>query len=348
VPAPARRLLAVSAVAHPGGAETTLLRLLGALRRRGWEVTLTTPGPGPLADAGRREGLEVERLPVGPLRSRRGPGPLRASPGALAAWPRARRLAAAHDVCYLNGGVCGRLLPALAGRRTVLHIHDMVERVPRHWRRATVVFAASGAVAERLRPLHAEVVYGPVDPDPPPITPPWPAGGGPIVGFVGRIEPRKGPLDLVRAAPLIRERVPGVRILIIGGDPYGAEAEYVARVRDAEGVEFYGWVERADSLMRHLDVLVLPARREPFGTVLSEAMAVGTPVVASRVDGLPEVVDDGVSGALVEPGDVPALGRAVVDVLARREELSAGARRTAARFFTETYADRVQALLVGP
>ena len=59
--------------------------------------------------------------------------------------------------------------------------------------------------------------------------------------------------------------------------------------------------------MRHLDVLVLPSYEEPFGTVLAEAMAVGTPVVATHVDGLPEVVQDGVTGRLVAPGDPGAL-----------------------------------------
>jgi glycosyltransferase involved in cell wall biosynthesis len=333
-------MLAVAAVAHPGGAETTLLRLLGSLRRRGWAVTLTTPGEGLLADLAREADLEVVHLPVGPLAGHRWP-----SPRALASYPRARHLATARDVVYLNGAVCGRMLPAIGGARRVLHIHDMVERVSPLWRRADLVLAASQAVAGRLPGLAAEVVYAPVDPDPPPAVPPWPPEGGPRIGFVGRIEPRKGPLDLVLAAPLIRERIPDARIIIVGEDPYGSDPEYVAQVRSAEAVEHYGWVERADALMRHLDVLVLPARREPFGTVLSEAMAVGTPVVAAPVDGLPEVVQDGVGGVLVEPGDPAALAAAIVDVLGRHEELSQGARKAAARFHTETYADRVEALL---
>jgi glycosyltransferase involved in cell wall biosynthesis len=100
--------------------------------------------------------------------------------------------------------------------------------------------------------------------------------------------------------------------------------------------------------MRHVDVLVLPSRREPFGTVLSEAMAVGTPVVATRVDGLPEVVQDGVTGALVPPGDVDALAAAVLRVLARREEMGAAAREAARRFHTDAYVDRIEALLMRP
>jgi len=97
--------------------------------------------------------------------------------------------------------------------------------------------------------------------------------------------------------------------------------------------------------LRHVAVLVLPSKREPFGTVLSEAMAVGTPVVATAVDGLPEVVEDGVTGRLVPPGDPEAIAAAVADVLARRAELSAAAKRAAERFHTPVYVDRVEALI---
>src|SRR4051794_22494292 len=188
------RLLAVCPVAHPGGAEVGLLRLLD---RRDWEVTLATPGDGPLRAAGRDRGWATATLALGGLG--RGEGAR-----ALAAMPAARRLASRHDVAYLNGTVAGRLLPALRGRPTVLHVHDMVERVPRFWRGADLVLADSAAVAGRLRGLRAEVVGCPVELDPPEIAPPWAPGAGPVVGFVGRLEPRKGPDVLVAAAPTLR------------------------------------------------------------------------------------------------------------------------------------------------
>ena len=97
--------------------------------------------------------------------------------------------------------------------------------------------------------------------------------------------------------------------------------------------------------MRHLDVLVLPSHEEPFGTVLAEAMAVGTPVVATRVDGLAEVVDDGVTGRLVAPGDPAQLAAAVLDVLRDRERMGAAAREQARRFDASRYAERVERLL---
>jgi glycosyltransferase involved in cell wall biosynthesis len=327
-------------VDHPGGAETTLLRLLDRLRRRGWEITLTTPGPGPLRDSAVAAGYDWEPVPVGGLQARAGAR-------ALASWPRIRRLAANASVVYLNGAVCGRLLPALSagGARRVLHIHDLVLRVPRFWRRADVVLAASAAVGERLGPLRSHVVYGPVDDAPPDQPPPWPERAGPVIGFVGRVEPRKGPLDLVRAAPAIRRRAPGARVVMIGDDPYGTDPAYTRAVLSSPEVETYPWSDNAPGLMRHLDVLVLPSHQEPFGTVLAEAMAVGTPVVATRVGGLPEVVADGVTGRLVPPGDPQRLAAAVLDVLANREQMGAAARVAARRFGADRYTELVEGLI---
>lgn len=332
------RILAVCAVARPGGAEIGLLRLARRLRARGHELTLATPGPGPLDGAG----PPVVRLPVGGLD--RGAGAR-----ALASFPRARRLAAAHDLTYLNGTVAGRLLPALAGRPTVLHVHDIVDRVPRFWGLARAVLADSGAVAQRLRPrLRAHVVGCPVELDVAPAPPPWPqqAGGGPVIGFVGRIEPRKGPLDLVRAAPAIRAGAPGARIVLVGDDPYGSDPGYVRRVRAATDVEQLPWVPDGAAIMAHLDVLVAPSRQEPFGTVLAEAMAAGTPVVATRVGGLAEVVADGETGRLVAPGRPDELAAAVLEVLADRARMGAAARVHARRFGADAYADRVEAILL--
>lgn len=336
------RILAVCAVSHPGGAEIGLLRLARRLLHRGHVLTLATPGPGPLDDAG----LPVVRLALGGLE--RGGGAR-----AAASYPRARRLAVGHDLVYLNGTVSGRLLPGLAGRRTVLHVHDIVDRVPRFWSRANAVLADSAAVAERLPGLHAHVVYCPVELDVAPVPPPWPADDPhsedrhrPVVGFVGRIEPRKGPLDLVRAAPRIRAALPDARIVIVGDDPYDSAPEYAAEVRAAESVEHVPWVPDGAAVMRHLDVLVAPSRQEPFGTVLAEAMAAGTPVVATRVGGLAEVVDDGVTGRLVAPDDPAALAAAVLEVLAARERMGAAAREHARQFGADAYADRVERILL--
>ncbi len=327
------------AVAHPGGAEIGLLRLARRLVPRGHELTLATPEPGPLDDAG----LPMLRIALGGME--RGAG-LRA----VASFGRVRKLARDFDLVYLNGTVSGRLLPALAGRPTVLHVHDIVDHVPRFWSLADAVLADSGAVAERLQPrIDAHVVYCPVELDVPEVPAPWPAsrnGGGPIVGFVGRIEPRKGPLDLVRAAAAIHAGAPGSRIVLVGDDPYDSAPEYAAQVNESGDVEHVPWVADGAAVMRHFDVLVVPSRQEPFGTVLAEAMAAGTPVVATRVGGLAEVVADGETGRLVEPGRPDELAAAVLEVLGRRAEMGAAARERAQRFGADVYADRVEQILL--
>jgi glycosyltransferase involved in cell wall biosynthesis len=366
-------LLAVCAVPSPGGAEVVAVRLLRRLAARGWAVTLTTPGPGALRETARSEAWRWEALPLGGL----GRG---AGARAVASLPKARRLAGEHDVVLLNGGVAARVLPAMGGGRrgpsgaaprrgaaprTALFVHDLVGRVPPHWRRADVVLANSRATAARLAPLRAEVVGVPVE-DPPAVDPPWarreggPSGDapdgdppgpdegrGPIVGFVGRLEPRKAPLDLVRAAPAIRRGRPDARIVLVGAEPFGASRGYAEAVRAARGVEHFDWVDDAAGLMRHLDVLVVPSREEPLGAVAAEALAAGTPVVATRVGGLPEVVEDGVTGALVEPNRPADLAAAVLRVLADRPRLAAAARARGEGFDAAAFADRVEGLLLG-
>ena len=222
-------LLAVSPVDHPGGAEIALLRLLPRLRHAGWDVTVTTPGDGPVRRAAESRGLRGAALPVGGLG--RGEGAR-----AAASWPAARRLARRHDVTYLNGTVCGRLLPAVPrDRRAVLHVHDMVDRVPAIWRRADVVLAGTPAVAERLTGLgdRVHVVGYPIEAAPRTVVPPWPPGDAPVVGYVGRIERRKGVQDLIAAAGRIRAA--GARVVLIGDDPYDSDPEYFGQVRSSTG-----------------------------------------------------------------------------------------------------------------
>lgn len=334
------RVLGVNAVDTPGGAELGLLRLARRLHGHGWTFDLTSPSDdGPLAKAG----FPHHKLDVGGIGTGEGAR-------AVASWPKALLLARDFDVVYLNSTVCGRLLPALRGStfKTVLHVHDIVDRVPRHWARADVVLADSQAVADRLDDLDAHVVYCPVELDPPHVDPPWPTSvtdGGPVIGFVGRIEERKGVMDLVEAAPLIRAARPDATIVVIGDDPYGRDDAYLRRVKQAPGVVHLPWTDDAGGVLRHLDVLVAPSRQEPFGTVISEAMAVGTPVVATRVGGLPEVVDDGVTGVLVEPGEPAVLAEAVVRVLQDHDAMADAAREAAKRFGADRYAARVAELI---
>lgn len=330
-----------------------LLRAAPLLAERGWRITMTSPSGRRPADA--PESVTWRQQPVGGMG--RGQGL-----AALLAYRRFRALAAEHDVTLLNGTVPARLLPALRppGRpaariatRVAVHLHDMVERVPRFWDAADVLLADSRACARPVgQRLGREIaVTGcPVDLDPPAIPPPWTPDGRPIVAFVGRIEPRKGPLDLLRAADAITGAAPRTRIVVVGDDPYGSDPAYVRAVErqaGAAGVERWPWQAAGPSLLRHVDVLVVPSRREPFGTVAAEALAAGVPVVASAVDGLVEVVEDGRTGRLVPPGDPVSLAHGVVWALRERLLLGDACRASAQRWSREAVAERIDAALRG-
>lgn len=137
--------------------------------------------------------------------------------------------------------------------------------------------------------------------------------------FVGREEPRKGLQVLLRALPRIRRTYPEVRLLVVGVEDTGKRGEgviWLGRLPDAVLPAAY----------RTARLMVAPALgRESFGIVLLEAMACGLPVVASDISGYRSVVQSGVQGLLVPPGDVEALAEAVVSLVkdeARRERMA--------------------------
>ena len=176
--------------------------------------------------------------------------------------------------------------------------------------------------------------------------PGWPGDGG-AVGFLGRYtEPRKGfPILLNALSRLIPHR-PGLRLLVAGpGDPEEVMAERAWAVRDR--VTFLGKVseEVKARMLRSVDLYVAPnTGGESFGMILTEAMAAGTPVVASDLDAFRRVLDGGRAGALFPVGDSAALAAtldALLDDPGRRAELAAHAAQVAAAFDWPVVAARV-------
>jgi glycosyltransferase involved in cell wall biosynthesis len=142
------------------------------------------------------------------------------------------------------------------------------------------------------------------------------APGSPIVGVVARLEPEKGHPTLLAAWPSVLAAVPNAYLLIVGegGRREELEAE-VARLGIAHRVVFTGRRDDMPAVTAALDVAVLPSYREAQGLTVLEAMALSRPVVASNVGGIPEMIEDGVTGILVPPRDPDALAAAIVRLL---------------------------------
>jgi glycogen synthase len=178
-----------------------------------------------------------------------------------------------------------------------------------------------------------------------PFEDPFSGVGRPRVLFVGRLAPQKGVRALVAAAGLLEDE--SAQVLLVGDGP-----ERPALQREAErlGVggrlHFVGFLahDRLPAVMSHADLLVLPSLYEELGTVLLEAMQAGLPIVASKTGGIPDVIEDGVNGMLVPPGDPKAIALAIDRLLANRDlarRLSEGAQEEGKDYDWEVLAGRV-------
>jgi phosphatidylinositol alpha-mannosyltransferase len=172
--------------------------------------------------------------------------------------------------------------------------------------------------------------------------------GVPNVLFVGRLEPRKGVLDLLKAHRILRKTGSGNRLLIVGSGPQEREARRYVATRGLQEVEFLGRVSDAEKaqLFRTVDVYASPATGgESFGIVLLEAMAAGAPIVASDIHGYKGVVRRDREGLLVPPHEPKELAKAIARLLGDpdlRAQMSTAGRLRAEQFSWPRVAERVE------
>lgn len=339
-----------------GGASLSILRVIPALRERGWRFVFWAPRPSALFDELQRRGLEAHGAPrpVGYSlrRLRLPPGTLRrvaGSPrylGALASLIRRRRPGLVHANSLYS--LAEALGASASGARVLLQVHELVPPGPKgalaRWiapwisSERIAVSAASAATLRRHPNDPVRVVFGgtQVPADPVPIrAEPEPF----VVGTVGVVSPRKGTDVFVAAATEILARRRDISFKIIGAarDPVRPEwSQEVVRTARAAGIDY---VESADvtARLREWDAFLLPSRTDPFPSAMLEAMALGLPVIGTRSGGMPEQVPpDG--GVLVEPDDASALARAIVSVrelpVEERAAMGAAARNRVATRFT--------------
>jgi glycosyltransferase involved in cell wall biosynthesis len=353
------RVLFLDQFAEIGGAQRCLLNLLPAFRDAGYETHLAIPGEGPYADAARDCRTLVHAMPCGQYAH----GQKSWTDIARFAYdlPRqASRIASLMseyrvDLIYVNGP---RMLPAAAlassGRPAIFHSHSIVAQnsVARFVRRSIQSAKACliGACRFVLKPLKdtvdcSHVVYNGI----PPMLcerrsraehEPW------RIGVIGRIAPEKGQLAFVQAARVVSGQLRCEFVVcgdsLFSGDDYGQKVRHEAQDLP---IHFVGWQNDVRAVLATLDLVVVPSSAvDATPLVILEAFSAGVPVIAFRSGGIPEIVDDGVTGVLCPPTaqdlacrliQLLSGPRAVLDSLAPRAKSVFASRFSLARYQTE-------------
>ena len=346
-----------------GGAERHVVDLARAIRESRHDVTVACSVAGDLAgeveDAGARVAPLMRRLVkrrfsapyAGALRGLIGAGGFRLVHGHIHASATAAAAA-----------VAGTGVPLVVTE----HTEAPWRRAPDRWigriayRRADHVITVSSAIRRQLLGQFgvptSKVTYVPN------AVTAWagPAGAvslpagcerGPLIGRVCRLAPEKGLDVFVRAAAAVAARAPSARFLVAGEGPCEAELrELAAKLGVDDRVHFLGHREDARALIARLDMLVVSSITDGAPLVILEAMAAGTPIVASACGGIPDQIRHEEDGILVPPADPGALAAAILR-LVEEPALAVrlgdcGQRRASAEFSYEAMLARVQACYV--
>ncbi len=365
-------------IAHPSpdvyGSDLQLVESVAGLVEHGWLPTVVLPENGPLRALLEDRGAQV-RVSAFPVLRRallRPPALLRLVLGTpRTVWRlRGELRGSGASAVYVNTLTIPLWVVAarLAGLPVLAHSHEaelvarpvqLVLAAPLLLARAVVANSESTravltASVPRLSPRISVVPNGVPDSGPPAPLRRRAAGERLRLVLVSRLSPRKGIHVALDAVALLRAQGRAVTLDVCGSTFPGYEwYERELRARAAEpdlagAVTFHGYVNPTRPLLDAADVVLVPSFGESFGNVAVEGMLAGRPVVASDVQGLAEVIDDGRTGVLVEPGSAAALAGAVARLeadpaLAAR--LAAGGREDATtRFGVDLYRERIAAL----
>jgi glycosyltransferase involved in cell wall biosynthesis len=325
-----------------GGGQTALLLIAENLDRSRFEVFVSSGGDGPLAEEARKKGIVYVPVSLG---KRLSLSPLVEIAGVL----KEKKI----DILHTHGGIAGfygRSAARRARTPAVVHtlhgIHYIHYRNPflrrlyvlleRRYSRSTdrlILVCQSDLRQARTHRLAPEekmtVILNGTD-----FRPELEADDiarrrselgwlpdRPVIGTVARLHRQKGVLNLLRAAPKILSACPEVRVAVVGEGPQSGRLRREAQRLGLDGhLLFLGERKDAPSFMALFDMFVLPSLWEGLPFVLVEAAAWGKPIVATAVDGVPEILEDGKTGLLVPPGDPTALADAVIRLLRDKEE----------------------------
>jgi glycosyltransferase involved in cell wall biosynthesis len=198
------------------------------------------------------------------------------------------------------------------------------------------VMLESGIAADAVRTVHDGVDLGRIDAVQETVS--VSSAGARVIGTVGHLDGSKGHRYLLQAMRQVRQVEPKACLVIVGEGRLRADLEAEASalgLRDA--ICFTGFRRDVLALIRGFEIFAFSSTLEALGTSVLDAMALCKPVVATRAGGIPEAVQDGVSGLLVPPGDAPALAEALCEILRQPERgrtFGEAGRRRVEQFFT--------------
>ncbi len=352
-------VLHLQKVAGISGSEAHLLSLLPRLKERGWDIRFMMlhehePGAWDFARELRARGIPLDSIPlaadVDPIAFLR-----------LTAYLARMRPRILHTH-LVHADVYGQVTGALTGvpvRVSTKHgfnefrenrgfaLGDRAIASLAHWH-----IAISRGLARYLEEVEGfdgssfEIVHYGIEPDGSPE--PY-RGGEPRLLCVGRLIPIKGHIVLFRAFAEARRRVPSLRLDIAGRGPLEPALRALAKELEIEdAVDFLGYVVPVQRAIEEAAIVVVPSMGEGFGMVALEAMERARPVIAAEIGGLGELVEEGVTGLLVPPGEAEPLAEAIVrlgsDLALARELGEAGRRRALEQFLQERCTDRTELL----
>lgn len=345
----ARRIAFLLPHFRTGGAERVVLHWIEALDRTRWAPTLLL---------GRGEGDLLNKVPTDVPVAAIGGGRALKRPLRIA------RALAAHriDIAYSATSAMNLALlaaPTRVPRITSEHTPPDAFRRETKWPllrrtatrlltpRAVAVAVPTAAIGAAVRGAPVVVIRNPVLRDLPPALAAKPDGTHLIAA--GRLVPAKGFDTLIEAAALLKARGQPFSLTIYGDGPLHADlTQQITRHALSNDVALAGQTDALAGRLAAADLLVSSSRREGFGNVLIESMAVGTPVLATRAGGPETFIDHERNGFLAAPDDPPALADAIAALLAdpaRRTGVRSAARDTAARYTVAASITELEALL---
>lgn len=362
------RVLFVNVAGEMGGAEISLLLLVRHLSGR-FVPIVACPGPGRLWQELTANGIEPQRLCKPPKRRYISPGGflywLRASWTVLRILFRTRA-----DIVHANSLHAGAVAVAgvvLMRKKLVVHARNL----PNYafgWRFVSRFCTEIVAVSEAVRSWLVEhnvdtakitVVYNGLDNSvlhrdsgcPNRFYLPGPRRNNSFVfAHVGQFVPWKNQTGFIEAASRLARELPEARFLLVGDDIFGRDSRYkndlLDRIKNspiADKVSFLGWQKQMDCVWAKIDCLVHTAEREPFGRVVIEAMAHKVPVIAADRCGPAEIIRNGRTGILFEPGDVEQLTEAMLKIARDRTFAAAIAQGAERQVLSNFTADKTAA-----